>query len=139
MVAIAVPLLALRRFHFDGATSAFRGEGAAPTEELYCGRPALGPMPLPFVPTPSRGEGWGGGDSLASVETPAGGPLSLTLMELLATRLSPQAGKSMVIPHEGGGDQFVAMPSFRRMPESSAFIKLDPSFRRDGFVLETTP
>ena len=35
-------------------------------------------------------------------------PLSLTLMELLATRLSPQAGKSMVIPREGGGDMAIA-------------------------------
>jgi hypothetical protein len=29
---------------------------------------------------------------------------TLTLMELLAIRLSPQAGKSLVIPHQGGGD-----------------------------------
>ena len=30
--------------------------------------------------------------------------LSLTLVKLLATRLSPQAGKSLVIPPHGGGD-----------------------------------
>lgn len=38
-----------------------------------------------------------------------------------------------------GEDQFVAMPSFRRTPESSAFIKLDRDFRRDDLVMETTP
>ena len=30
---------------------------------------------------------------------------TLALMELLAIRLSPQAGKSLVIPLQGGGDQ----------------------------------
>jgi len=32
---------------------------------------------------------------------------TLTLVKLLATRLSPQAGKSLVIPPQGGGDSFV--------------------------------
>jgi hypothetical protein len=32
-------------------------------------------------------------------------PLSLTLMELLATRLSPHAGKSLDISREGRGDE----------------------------------
>jgi len=63
------------------------------------------------APSPSQGEGWGEGEQLqASVHFPvAEHPLSLALKELLAARLSPQAGKSTVISPSGegnGGDGF---------------------------------
>jgi len=40
-------------------------------------------------------------------------PLSLALMELLATRPGPQAGKSLVISHEGRGDSVYGRRSAR--------------------------
>ncbi len=56
----------------------------------------------PNTPSPSQGEGRDGGES-RNISTPA-----LTLMELPAIRLSPQAGKSLVVPLQGGGDDLFA-------------------------------
>ena len=65
-------------------------------------RSLLAPPP----PRGGRGEGWGEGEQLQGLSQLPDfkAPLSLTLMEQLAIRLSPQAGKSLVISHKGRGD-----------------------------------
>ncbi len=57
------------------------------------------------APSPSQGEGWGEGEHLqARLQMPVPNrPLSLTLKELLAARLIPQAGESTVISPSGEG------------------------------------
>jgi hypothetical protein len=60
MASMVYPMPTLCSFDFDCATSAYRGEGAAPTKYVCCRRPAPGPMV--FTPSPLRGEGGGGGE-----------------------------------------------------------------------------
>jgi hypothetical protein len=83
--------------------------------------PKKWPDPTKEAPSPLMGEGGGEG------------------VQRSADKLNGHFPLSLALPHEGGGNQFVAMPSFRRTQESSAFIKLDRDFRRDDLVMETTP
>jgi hypothetical protein len=83
------------------------------------------PEPTKEAPSPLRVEGGGEGEQRTAVRSNTGCPLSLALMELLATRLSPQAGKSMVIPREGGGGHAGEQSLCCRRP--------------DNEIMETTP
>ena len=74
--------------------------------------------PLTDKPTPSlvEGEGWGEGEhSQGRLRMSVlNRPLSLALKELLAARLSPQAGKSTVISPPGEGNGGVIFPVCRQ-------------------------
>ncbi len=109
--------------HVTGATHAFEDEStevrnadhAENLAKLGEYAPHLFHALNPSLP-PLRGKARMGVESLeCSVSTP-----SLTLMELLANRLSPQAGKSLVIPLQGGGDEELSQLSGRASVRCSA-------------------
>jgi hypothetical protein len=84
-----------------------RGEGAAPTN----------------TPSPLMGEGGGEGEQRPQALADDGSTPTLALMELLAARLSPQAGKSTVIPPQGGGDSCLVSEVVKRSFEQSHVAK----------------
>jgi hypothetical protein len=70
------------------------------------------------APSPSQGEGWGEGEhSQARLRMPVSNrPLAMPLKELLAARLSPQAGKSTVIYPRGEGNGVVCFGRAAKKP-----------------------
>jgi hypothetical protein len=87
------------------------------------------------TPSPSTGEGWGEGEQRTVVLADVGSTPTLALVELLAARLSPQAGKSTVIPPQGGGNHL-----WEPRPRGDAAVRAPQTFDRgEGAAPTNTP
>jgi len=87
------------------------------------------------TPSPLTGEGWGEGEQRTVASADDGSTPTLALVKLLATRLSPQAGKSMVIPPQGGGNHL-----WEPRPRGDAGLGAPQTFDRgEGAAPTNTP
>jgi hypothetical protein len=87
------------------------------------------------TPSPSTGEGWGEGEQRTVASADDGSTPTLALVELLAARLSPQAGKSTVIPPQGGGNHL-----WEARPRGDAAVRAPQTFDHgEGAAPTNTP
>jgi hypothetical protein len=94
------------------------------------------------TPSPLQGEGWGeGGRSQARLRLLVSNRLlSLALKELLAARLSPQAGKSAVISPKGEGTIVWGVPAYRfphQQEYEGGIAEHCPAYRQETKLIET--